>query len=164
MSTTQYEMTTEFHKAFNITAPDKPTILSDRQVINRSSWVCEEVIELLHATAGNDIKFSEMYDELIYKMYETYQRQLKKEYPKDVLTAQVDANVDQLYFVNGNFTEMGIDPKELFKIVHKANMDKIFPDGLPHYSEVGKVIKPDGWVAPEKMLEEEIQRQIQSAQ
>lgn len=160
----QYDMTTEFHKAFNITAPDKPTLLSEQQVINRSSWVCEEVIELLHATAGNDEKFSAMYDELLYRMYETYEKQRKKEYPSDVLTAQVDANVDQLYFINGNFTEMGIDPAPLFDIVHQANMAKLFPDGLPHYNEAGKVVKPPNWQAPEIFLEEEIQRQIKAAQ
>ncbi len=160
----QYDMTTEFHKAFNLTAPDKPTILTEKQVINRSTWICEEVIELIHATAQNDETFREMYLQLLVNMNGTYNRQLEKEYPEDVMTAQVDANLDIIYFGNGNFTEMCVDPEEPFRIVHGANMGKLWPDGLPHYNEAGKVIKPPSWVAPEPFLETEIRRQIKAAQ
>jgi predicted HAD superfamily Cof-like phosphohydrolase len=39
-------------------------------------------------------------------------------------------------------------------------MAKLFPDGKPRYRESdGKIIKPDGWVAPEPKLKSEIERQ-----
>ncbi|OPH61898.1 hypothetical protein BC351_01255 [Paenibacillus ferrarius] len=161
---THYEMTTEFHKAFNLAAPNKPTILSKDQVINRSTWVCEEVIELIHATAQSDEAFKEMYAQLLANMKNTYERQLEKKYPEDVMTAQVDANLDIIYFGNGNFTEMGVDPEEPYKIVHGANMGKLWEDGKPRYNEFGKVMKPPTWQPPEPFLEAEIQRQIESAQ
>lgn len=71
------------------------------------------------------------------------------------LVDQVDALVDLLYFAFGTLVQMGVDPEEAFNIVHSANMTKLWPDGKPRYRESdGKVIKPDGWVAPEAKLAE----------
>ena len=120
----------------------------------------EEVIELLYATAGNNVKFEAMFKELQQKMEETYEKQLGKLFPDDKLVGQADAFTDILYFGNGGFAEMGVNPDPLFSIVHGANMAKIFPDGKPHYNEVGKVIKPPQWQPPEEFIEEEIKRQL----
>ena len=39
---------------------------------------------------------------------------------------------------------MGVDPEEVFEIVHRANMGKIFPDGKAHFDPVThKILKPD---------------------
>ena len=44
---------------------------------------------------------------------------------------------------------VGLEADELFDIVQKANMAKLWPDGKPHYNpKDGKVIKPDGWEDP----------------
>jgi predicted HAD superfamily Cof-like phosphohydrolase len=156
---THFQMTTEFHKAFNCPAPDKPTILTEQQVINRASWIAEEVIELLYASSRDNEHFAQMYLTLCENMGKTYSKQLEKERDEDVLTAQADAFVDILYFGNGGFTELGIDPNPLFNIVHAANMAKLWDDGKPHYNEVGKVVKPPNWQAPEPKLKREIERQ-----
>lgn len=160
MTKSHYDMTTEFHKAFNCPAPDKPTILTEQQVMNRASWIGEEIIELLHGSSVDDEHFFKMFSTLLDNMENTYVKQLEKHRDEDVLTAQCDAFTDILYFGNGGFTELGIDPTNLFQIVHSANMAKIWPDGEPHYNEVGKVIKPENWVAPEAELKKEIERQI----
>ena len=80
-----------------------------------------------------------------------------------ILTNQVDALVDLLYFVYGSFVLLGIDPEPMLEIVHQANMGKLFPDGKPHYDEVThKVLKPEQWMekyAPEKKIALEIERQ-----
>ncbi|MNC65161.1 hypothetical protein D3C75_1154270 [compost metagenome] len=58
---------------------------------------------------------------------------------------------------------MGVIPDKIFNLVHQANMGKIFPDGKPHYNEVGKVIKPDNWErdhAPEPRIFEEVNLQL----
>lgn len=60
--------------------------------------------------------------------------------------------IDVIYFALGTLVEMGIEPDELFNIVQNANMSKLFPDGKPHYNEIGKVIKPEGWEDPHKKL------------
>lgn len=65
---------------------------------------------------------------------------------------QLDANLDALYFILGNFVEMGIDPTPFLPIVHHANMSKIWPDGKVHKDKDGKTIKPEGWEPPEPAL------------
>ena len=133
--------------------------LNDKLAINRVAYIVEEVIELLYATAGHKERFEEFYNELIKRANESYHKQLTKQFPKYKLIGQVDAFTDILYFANGGFTEMGVVPDRIFNIVHQANMGKIFPDGKPHFNEVGKVIKPDNWehdFAPEPKIEEEI--------
>lgn len=161
MKKTDFEKVREFQKAFNCPAPEEPTELNDKLAMNRASFIMEEVIELLYATAGTKERFNNMYFELILNAKRTYVKQLTKPFPEDKLIGQVDALTDILYFTNGGFVESGVIPDEIFNIVHSANMNKIFPDGKPHYNEVGKVIKPEGWEAPEPKIEEEINRQIE---
>lgn len=67
----------------------------------------------------------------------------------DDIYDQADAMIDLLYFALGTLVEMGLEPDELFAIVQKANMDKLWADGKPHYNpKDGKVIKPEGWEDP----------------
>ena len=58
---------------------------------------------------------------------------------------QADAMIDLIYFALGTLVEMGLEADELFDIVQKANMAKLWSDGKP---KDGKVIKPDGWEDP----------------
>jgi predicted HAD superfamily Cof-like phosphohydrolase len=73
---------------------------------------------------------------------------------------QVDGVIDAIYFLMGTLVELGVKPQAVFEIVQEANMAKVFPDGQPRWNEVGKVIKPSGWVAPEPKIEAEINRQL----
>jgi len=75
---------------------------------------------------------------------------------------QADAMIDLIYFALGTMVEMGVKPQELFEIVHRANMDKLFPDGKPHYNACSKVIKPDTWRDPKPLLDEAIARQMKT--
>jgi predicted HAD superfamily Cof-like phosphohydrolase len=150
----------EFQKAFNCPAPDVPTVLSDKLAINRASFVLEEVIELLYATAGDKDRFDKFFAELILNAEETYKKQLTKPFPEERLIGQIDALIDIKYFAEGGLVETSVVPDRIFDLVHQANMSKIFSDGKPHYDKVGKVIKPEGWEAPEPKIEEEVKRQI----
>ena len=54
---------------------------------------------------------------------------------------QADAMIDLIYFALGTLVEMGLEADELFDIVQKANMAKLWSDGKPHYNpKDGKVI------------------------
>ncbi|AEJ62071.1 Protein of unknown function DUF2166 [Spirochaeta thermophila DSM 6578] len=72
---------------------------------------------------------------------------------------QADAMIDLIYFALGTLVEMGVKPEPLFRIVHEANMKKLWPDGKPHYNEDGKTVKPPGWTDPYPALQAEIERQ-----
>ena len=91
--------------------------------LKRYSWILEEINEFIYAVESGDI------------------------------VEQADAMIDTIYFALGTLVEMGIEPDELFNIVQHANMSKLWEDGKPHYNEIGKVIKPDGWENPHKKLE-----------
>jgi len=71
----------------------------------------------------------------------------------DDIYEQADAMIDLMYFALGTMVEMGIEPDELFNIVQKANMDKLWEDGKPRYNKKdGKVIKPDNWEDPKPKI------------
>lgn len=79
------------------------------------------------------------------------------------LTDQVDAAVDLLYFVMDTFVEMGIDPQVPFEIVHQANMAKVWPDGASHFDHSvvpPRLLKPEGWEAPEVKIRQWIEQQL----
>jgi predicted HAD superfamily Cof-like phosphohydrolase len=77
------------------------------------------------------------------------------------LVDQADAMIDLIYLALGTLVELGVEPDELFRIVHHANMSKLWPDGKPRLdSETGKVVKPPTFVRPEPWLGAEIKRQI----
>ena len=73
---------------------------------------------------------------------------------------RADAMIDLIYFALGTLVEMGVQPGKLFEIVQAANMAKLHADGKPRYREDSKIIKPEGWVAPEPQIAAEIERQI----
>jgi len=125
----EFEMVKEFHKAFNHPYANKPTLMNMDRAIKRIVWMNEEINEFSQATKNQDI-------------YE-----------------QVDALIDLIYFALGTLVEIGVTPAEIFAIVQKANMNKLFPDGKPHYNEVGKVIKPTGWEDPHNKIIEAINNQ-----
>ncbi len=78
---------------------------------------------------------------------------------------QADAMIDVIYFALGTLVEMSLCPEELFAIVQRANMAKLFPDGKPHYNpKDGKVIKPEGWKDPAPELRACIDEMIRKAQ
>lgn len=79
----------------------------------------------------------------------------------DDVASQADAYIDAIYFALGGLAELGIDPSPLFDIVHHANMAKLQPDGsVKRHPETRKVLKPEGWTAPEPLLRAEVVRQM----
>ena len=153
-----------FHTAFGHLVGKKPTAIPVDVAVKRAVWTAEELVEFLHASvAGNETEFKETVGTLMAGIDEAVKKQIAVgPIPKDhVVVAQGDALTDISYFNYGSFVVAGIDPQPLFDIVQGANMAKLGADGKPIIRESdGKVMKPEGWVAPEPLLEAEIQRQI----
>ena len=72
---------------------------------------------------------------------------------------QADGYIDAIYFGIGGLVELGVDPGPLWDLVHGANMAKVQPDGSVKRREDGKIIKPEGWIAPDALIAAEIDRQ-----
>lgn len=81
----------------------------------------------------------------------------------ETVVDRADAMIDLIYFALGTLIEMGVRPGSLFQIVQAANMAKLHADGKPRYRADNKVLKPEGWVAPEPQIAAEIERQMQNA-
>lgn len=69
------------------------------------------------------------------------------------LAYQLDCCVDWCYYT-GNISKKhtGMPDEsldEVFNEVHKANMNKIHPDGTVHRRADGKILKPEGWKEPD---------------
>lgn len=76
-----------------------------------------------------------------------------------LIAEQADSAVDAEYYLKNAFAKKGVNLDRIFTIVHKANMDKKFPDGTFHRREDSKVIKPDNWKEPDITSEIEYQKQ-----
>lgn len=113
----------KFHEAFGHPVSNEPKIMDIKRAEKRYTWMLEEINEFMEASKNSD------------------------------LVEQADAMIDTIYFALGTLVEMGIEPDPLFKVVQEANMSKLWPDGKPHYNDMGKVIKPKGWQDPHKKLE-----------
>ena len=73
-------------------------------------------------------------------------------------TEQADALVDAIYYICDTAVRHGMNLDPLFKIVHRANMQKVV-DGKVIRREDGKIMKPDCWQDPAPFLNEEMARQ-----
>ena len=47
---------------------------------------------------------------------------------EDDIIGQIKEMLDVIYFALGTLVEMGVDPRELFDVVHESNMQKLWPD------------------------------------
>jgi predicted HAD superfamily Cof-like phosphohydrolase len=67
---------------------------------------------------------------------------------KDDIVEIADALADLIYIACGTAVSYGIPLDKVFAEVHRSNMAKLV-DGKPLYREDGKVMKPEGWTAPD---------------
>jgi predicted HAD superfamily Cof-like phosphohydrolase len=88
------------------------------------------------------------------------QEELDEFHAAETIYEQADAMIDLMYFALGTLVEMGIEPDEIFDVVHNANMSKLWPDGKPHYKDDGKTRKPPDWQDPEPLLRDLIDKKI----
>jgi hypothetical protein len=64
--------------------------------------------------------------------------------------ATADGMVDLVYVIAGAGVTFGLPLEHVFEEVQRANIDK-FPNGVAIKDDNGKVIKPEGWQAPDVM-------------
>lgn len=79
------------------------------------------------------------------------------------LVDQADAYLDLIYFAIGGLVELCVRPLTLWRIIHGANMAKLWADGKPRRRADGKIVKPAGWTPPELELTIAVHDQITDA-
>ncbi|MDR1605843.1 MAG: Cof-type HAD-IIB family hydrolase [Streptococcaceae bacterium] len=159
-----------FHRLMDEKTQEVPRVFLPEEAGHRADFKVEEIVEFLFAAANANVS---VFDGLTEKLHQAIDKAATKVKSQPIpegenaLTGEVDALLDLLYFTYGSFALMGVDPHEIFNIVHRANMGKVFPDGQAHFdSETHKILKPDNWAAefaPEAKIEAELARQIRVA-
>lgn len=154
----------DFHGMMDGKTQEKPQAWSNQDACYRADFQLEELVEFISAASKDEMEFSQSLEYLHAALDKAAQKVLHKELVGVDLTNQVDALVDSLYLTYGSFALMGVDPKYIFEIVHRANLGKIFPDGKAHFDPVThKILKPEGWeenYAPETAIKRELERQM----
>ena len=164
------EQVKEFQLAFDHPASEVPKAMDVKRALNRSIWTGEEIVEYIHASCENAEQFEFVFELFIEGLREAYVKSSSQEFPqneRERVVAQADALTDQLYFTYGSAVEIGVDIQPVLDIVQAANMSKLFTkeDGTKYakYREDGKILKSPEFFSPEKLIEEEIQNQINKA-
>lgn len=134
-----YQMVQEFHRKFNLPAPEKPTLGEFRKIL-RFNLIFEELMEYAEA-AGLSVTFDEYNEPIVEDVGPI-------DWPE-----VIDAHGDLKYVVEGGFVEMGVNPRPYDEEIHRTNMLK---EGGP--MKDGKILKPPGWEKPRlgEMLEREL--------
>lgn len=83
--------------------------------------------------------------DLIEEEFEEFQEAI---YSRN-LTGVADALADLLYVTYGAALEFGLDMEPIMDEVQRSNMSKLGADGLPIYSENGKVLKGPNFTPPD---------------
>lgn len=154
--------TDEFQKAFGLEYSETPIELTLEATQKRVNYIAEELVEALAAVSTSQPVFFSAVTDLIEAITKAEDKSNENGdvNAENKLVALADAFTDVNYFTQGTFSIMGVQPQPLFDIVQEANMAKLV-DGKPiRRPEDGKVMKPEGWEAPEPKLALEIERQI----
>jgi len=80
-------------------------------------------------------------------MKEEFDEYNESEYDNDLVNLAKEL-ADIIYIACGTAASYGIPLNEVFEEVHRSNMTKLV-DGKPVYREDGKILKPEGWTAPD---------------
>jgi len=116
---TQFEMITEFHRAYGQAAPAEPTLLPEGVQDLRYRLIYEELREYEEAVKAGD------------------------------LVDIADALADLVYVVVGTAVAHGLTRfDEIFAEVHRSNMSKLGDDGKPIIRFDGKVLKGPKYTPP----------------
>lgn len=128
------------------TAPSLHGFKGDDMIRFRVRLIAEEFVELLSAVFAT----APMLGGVLINKLESDLRELVDGATIDLdMPELIDATIDIDYVIEGFRSTLGIDATPLWAEVHRSNMAKAGPDGVPRRRPVdGKVMKPDGWTPP----------------
>ncbi|RDG36998.1 pyrophosphohydrolase domain-containing protein [Streptomyces corynorhini] len=119
MSTSPADRVREFHRACGLDVRLRPTEVSPALAAHRQDLLAEEVAEVAEASAAGSL------DHLAHEL------------------------ADVVYVAYGTALLHGIDLDAVIAEIHRANMTKPGPDGLPVRRADGKVLKGPHYQAPD---------------
>lgn len=137
-----YERVREFHEVFGHPVAETLSDIDSERATLRLALILEEAIELADAMgfATDDLKDS--VDYMLNKIGP------HREESKNLVEV-ADALGDLEYVVNGAALEYGINLPRIVEEVHRSNMTKLGPNGLPIYRADGKILKGENYERPD---------------
>lgn len=90
--------------------------------------------------------------ELRHRYYQMLAEEIKEFYDSSERVEALDLVADLIIYAMSYAAECGFIPEQVTGAIEKAiaaNEAKRFPDGTYHRNEYGKIIKPEGWQAPD---------------
>jgi len=138
--------------------PTTPSKMSKDEVKFIVRMVLSEMLELCTTVTSNVEEAHEFFGDCCLELDKPKPFDISSKNDVEIMAEQYDAFVDAWYYMLNTAVKKGVDLDGIFKVVHKANMDKRFADGTFHRREDGKVLKPDGWKEPD--IVGEIKRQL----
>ena len=122
--------------------PDTPRLMEKHEVEFLIKMCISELVELAQTTHTTEEAVELVKSAATIDLNENY------EPSNDLISEQADAMVDCWYYGLNAFAKTGVNLSLVFDEVHRANMNKKFPDGTFHVREDGKILKPPGWQEP----------------
>lgn len=137
--------------------PNEPTLMTKDEIFFLFKMMLDEMMELgATVDEAHEIKYA-----MIKMIAESKDIPQITGVPVEVLIGeQADALVDCYYYSLNAAAKKGVNLSKVFNVVHAANMAKRDPTtGKFLKRQDGKIIKPEGWVAPN--ITAEIKKQIE---
>jgi predicted HAD superfamily Cof-like phosphohydrolase len=130
------ELVREFHDAFGVPNASEPTVDDERVSLLRIRLISEELNELCIAL-GLSVRIATV---------NIPEDQAEPACP----VATLDALTDLEYVVSGSWLQLGFAEmhNDALLEVHRSNLEKRGPNGLPVFDALGKLQKPADWRAP----------------
>lgn len=147
-------------QSMGIKLPKTPTKMSRNEVKFIVRMVISEMMELCATVTPTVRDALDLFNECVETTDKPKSFDPETKSDAEIMAEQYDSFVDAWYYMLNMAVKKGVDLDEIFKVVHRANMAKRFPDGKFHRREDGKVMKPDGWKEPD--IVGEIKRQLDS--
>ena len=159
-SMSDYDKVKQFTVESGYTCPDTPQLMNRKEVEFLVKMVLSEMQELVDTVTSS-------HDESVAFMHNCVgvDPSKRSDTPKseaELIAEQADAAVDSHIYMLNAFCKKGVNLSKIFDLVHESNMAKRDPKTgkFIRRESDGKILKPDGWKAPD--ITAEIVRQRQS--
>lgn len=141
----------------NVKCPDYPEKMNVEEVKFIIKMVMSELTELAQTVSDNPKDAIKLVESCLG--VDVNMNYVKPKDDTELIAEQYDAFVDSWYYCLNAAAKKGVNLDRIFNIVHQANMNKKWKDGLFHKREDGKVIKPENWTEPD--IVKEVRNQIE---
>lgn len=161
-SLSDYEKVKQFTEEAGFVCPSTPQLMNRKEVEFLVKMVLSEMQELVDTVTDSHEESVAFMHNCVGVDPSKRSNTTKTEF--EIIGEQADAAVDSYIYMLNAFCKKGVDLSKIFDIVHESNMAKRDPKTgkFIRRESDGKILKPEGWKAPD--ITAEIIRQHQHSE